>query len=133
MKNLINQVMNALTPLSIILGRALLGLYFLYPGIMKFMHWDGHVGLMQKHGMVYIPFLLGAAAVIQIIAGAGLIFNRYTAVFALILAVLVIIININLHDFWNFPAEKQNFIKNMAIFGGLLVLSGFSWRAKQEN
>lgn len=131
MNNLINTVMNGITPISIILGRTLLGLYFVVPGIMKFVAWDMHVMLMQKHGMVLIPFFLAAAASIQIVAGLGIIFNRFTAVFALILAVLVIAININLHDFWNVPSEQQNFIKNMAIFGGLLVLSGFSWRSKQ--
>ncbi len=132
MNNLIDSVMNRLTPFSIILGRILLGLYFLVPGIMKFLQWDSHVMLMEKHNMPFVPVLLATAAIVQIIAGLGLIINRYTAVFAIVLAGLVIVINVNLHDFWNFSGELQNFIKNMAIFAGLLVLSGFSWKTKNH-
>ena len=48
---------------------------------------------------------------------------------ALMLAGLTIAINIGMHDFWNtYPEvssdrETQNFVKNLAIFAGLLVLS----------
>lgn len=132
MKNLINHTMNAITPLAIMVGRALLGLYFVLPGILKFIAWDTHVALMEKHGVIFIPFLLTMAALVEIIAGLAIIFNRYTAVFALVLAAVVIAINVTLHDFWNVPAEQQNFIKNMAIFAGLLVLSGFSWTEKNS-
>lgn len=132
MKHLINNTMNAITPMAIMVGRALLGLYFVLPGILKFVAWDMHVALMEQHGMVFIPFFLASAAIIQIIAGLGIIFNRYTAIFSLILAGLVIVININLHDFWNVATEQQNFVKNMAIFAGLLVLAGFSWKEKNK-
>jgi putative oxidoreductase len=41
------------------------------------------------------------------------------------------VINVSLHDFWNYSGvegahEMQNFIKNLGIFAGLLVLSGHS-------
>ena len=112
-------------------GRVLLALYFLLPGVMKFLAWDMHVALMTKHDMPFIPFLLATAGVFQIVAALALIVNRYTAIFAFLLAGLVLLININLHDFWNFENlerahEQQNFVKNLAIFGGLLVLSGYS-------
>ncbi|MDG6882529.1 DoxX [Phocoenobacter uteri] len=124
--------MDNLAPVTMMVGRVLLGLYFVVPGIMKFAFWDMHIGLMQHHNMIFIPFLLATAGIVQIVLGSALIINRYTAFSALILAGLVILININLHDFWNFPAEQQNFIKNMAIFGGLLVLSGFSWKSSKK-
>ncbi|MGF1791119.1 DoxX family membrane protein [Photobacterium profundum] len=113
----------------IIAGRVLLGLYFLVPGIMKFVAWDMHVGLMAKHGMVFIPLFLAAAAIFQIIAGSALIVNRYTGIVSILLALLVLAINVNLHDFWNLDGlegahEMQNFIKNMGIFAGLLILAG---------
>jgi len=109
--------------------RVLLGLYFLVPGIMKFAAWDMHVGLMAKHGMVFIPFFLAAAAIFQIVAGSALIVNRYTGIVSILLALLVLAINVNLHDFWNLNGlegahEMQNFIKNMGIFAGLLILAG---------
>jgi len=113
-------------------GRILLALYFLIPGIMKFVSWDMHVGLMEKHNMPFVPVLLAAAGVFQIVAAILLIANRYTAIVALMLAGLVLVINVNLHDFWNLAGlegahEMQNFIKNLGIFAGLLLLSGHHW------
>jgi len=118
--------------LLLTIGRIMLALYFLLPGIMKFVTWDMHIGLMEKHNMPFVPVLLAAAGIFQIVAAILLISNRYTAIVALLLAGLVLIINVNLHDFWNFTGvegghEMQNFIKNLGIFAGLLVLSGHHW------
>jgi putative oxidoreductase len=110
-------------------GRVLLALYFLVPGIMKFVSWDMHIQLMEKHNMPFIPVLLALAGIFQIVAALMLIANRFTGIVALLLAGLVLVINISLHDFWNFSGlegahEMQNFIRNLAIFAGLLVLAG---------
>jgi putative oxidoreductase len=112
-------------------GRVLLALYFLVPGIMKFISWDMHIQLMEKHNMPFVPVLLALAGIFQIVAALMLIANRFTGIVALLLAGLVLVINITLHDFWNFSGldgahEMQNFIKNLGIFAGLLVLSGHS-------
>lgn len=114
-------------------GRVLIALYFLLPGIMKFARWDYHVLLMEKHGMIQIPLLLALAGTIQVIGALLLIINRYTALVALTFACMVLLINVNLHDFWNFSGiegkhELQNFIKNLGIFAGLLILTGLSWK-----
>ena len=118
--------------LSLTLGRVLLALYFLLPGIMKFAAWDKHIALMEKHEMDFIPLLLAIAGGFQIIAAVLLMLNRYTAIVALLLAGLVLMININLHDFWHYSGvegahEMQNFVKNLGILAGLLVLAGHSW------
>ena len=110
----------------------MLALYFLIPGLMKFVSWDMHIGLMEKHNMPFVPVLLAAAGIFQIVAALLLIANRYTAIVALLLAGLVVVINVNLHDLWNLAGlegahEMQNFIKNLGIFAGLLVLSGHYW------
>lgn len=110
-------------------GRVLLALYFLLPGIMKFVSWDMHIALMEKHQMLMVPVLLATAGVFQIGAAIALILNRYTYVVSLLLAVLVLTINVNLHDFWNYTGvegahEMQNFVKNLGILAGLLVLAG---------
>ncbi|MFV7770938.1 DoxX family protein [Shewanella marisflavi] len=116
---------------GIIVGRIMLALYFLVPGIMKFVSWDMHVALMERHQMVLIPLLLASAGISQIVAGICLILNRYTSVIASLLAMMVLLINVTLHDFWHFEGleaahEMQNFIKNLGIFAGLLVLAGHS-------
>ena len=117
--------------LLLTVGRVLLALYFLVPGIMKFVSWDMHIQLMEKHNMPFVPVLLALAGIFQIVAALMLIANRFTGIVALLLAGLVLVINISLHDFWNLSGldgahEMQNFIKNLGIFAGLLVLSGHS-------
>ncbi len=120
-------------------GRVLLALYFLLPGIMKFVSWDMHIALMEAHGMIMIPQLLAAAAIFEITAAIALLMNRYTALVSILLTLLVVVINVSLHDFWNFTGieaahEMQNFIKNLGILAGLLVLAGHSGeKSKDKN
>lgn len=117
-------------------GRSLLALYFLIPGLLKFAAWDSHIALMESHHMVLVPALLFAAASLQIACSLALLLNRYVTWGAMVLAAMVLLINVNLHDFWNYSDiqakhELQNFIKNLGIFAGLLLLVGIS-RAESQ-
>ena len=111
------------------IGRIFLGLYFLLPGIGKFISWDAQVALMATHNMKMVPFLLAVAGVIQIAGSISLLLNKHVVVCALGFAAMTILININLHDFWNVyegvnaKHEAQNFFKNLGIFAGLLLLA----------
>ena len=113
-------------------GRTLLAIYFLLPGITKFTSWDIQMALMETHNMIMIPLLLATAGVIQIIGSICLILNKKVVECALVLAALVLLINFNLHDFWNIyegvdsKHEFQNFYKNMGIFAGLLLLAAIN-------
>lgn len=110
-------------------GRVILALYFLVPGIGKITAWDANVALMEAHNMVMIPFLLSIAAVTQILGSICLLLNRYVVACAIGFAAMTILINVNLHDFWNdyegvdVKHEYQNFFKNLGIFAGLLLLA----------
>jgi len=110
-------------------GRIMLALYFLAPGIGKFTAWEANVTLMEAHNMVMIPFLLAIAAVAQVVGSISMLLNKYVVACALGFAAMTILININLHDFWNIyegvdvKHEYQNFFKNLGIFAGLLLLA----------
>jgi putative oxidoreductase len=110
-------------------GRVMLALYFLAPGIGKFTAWEANVALMEAHNMVMIPFLLAIAAVAQVVGSISMLLNKYVVACALGFAAMTILININLHDFWNVyegvdvKHEYQNFFKNLGIFAGLLLLA----------
>ena len=119
--------------LAVHIGRVLLGLYFLVPGISKFTAWDRNIELMQHHNMSYVEPLLVIAGIANIVLAVLLLANRYVALAAYASVLYVIVINLNLHDFWNFTGleakhETQNFVKNLAILAGLLVLAGASKR-----
>jgi len=115
--------------LLINIGRVLLALYFLLPGIGKFIAWDDQVALMEAHDMKMVPVLLAVAGIIQILGSICLLLNRYVVICAFGFAAMTILININLHDFWNVyegvnaEREAQNFYKNLGIFAGLLLLA----------
>jgi len=116
-------------------GRILLGLYFLLPGIMKFAAWDMHIDMMVATNIHAAGPHLMIAAIVEIIAGIMLIIGAHVRIMALGCALLVIVINVMMHDFWNFEGvaaahETQNFIKNLGIFSGLLVLASASLKRK---
>ena len=111
-------------------GRVLLGLYFIVPGLMKVMNFDGTAEYMAAHGMVFIPFFLVLTIVLQLGGGVCLLIGFRQSEVSFVLAGLVLLINLVMHDFWSMEQglerahETQNFIKNMAIMAGLLVLAG---------
>ena len=113
----------------ITVGRLLLGLYFLLPGISKIPTYAGTTEYMLLHNIPLVSILLPITIVLQVGLGVMLIIGYRIKESALILAALTIFINIGMHDFWNeYPNtdsghETQNFVKNLAIFAGLLVLS----------
>ncbi len=110
------------------IGQILLGLYFLLPGLGKFAAWDLHIEMMTAHQIPWPTILLPMAAVLQIIGASLIITNRFVGPAALGLALMTLLINLGMHDFWNYDGiegqhETQNFVKNLGIFAGLLVLS----------
>ena len=113
-------------------GRILLALYFLIPGVGKFLSWDRSVALMEAHNMQMIPLLLAIAAVAQVAGSVSLLLNKHVVICSLGFALMTILINLNLHDFWNTyegvnpEREFQNFFKNIGIFAGLLLLAAIN-------
>ena len=113
----------------ITIGRGLLGLYFLYPGITKIPSYGFMVEYMTLHNIPFVTILLPITILLQVVLGLMLITGYRIKESAIILAVLTLFINFGMHDFWNqYPNtdsghELQNFVKNLGIFAGLLVMS----------
>jgi putative oxidoreductase len=120
-------------------GRIFLAIYFLMPGISKFTSWDTSVALMEAHNMKMIPFLLVIAGITQIVGSISLLLNKHVVICALGFAVMTLLINFNLHDFWNTyegvnaDRELQNFYKNLGIFAGLLLLAAVNMEESRES
>lgn len=117
---------------------ALLALYFLIPGLLKFVAWQQHVEMMEQHHLPMAPFLLLFAASWEVVAAVLILMRRHVAFTALSLALLTLFINMGMHDFWNLSGieqqhEMQNFIKNLAVFAGILLLSSLHWPIKTDE
>ena len=120
-------------------GRIFLALYFLIPGISKFTSWNTSVALMEAHNMKMIPTLLAIAGIAQVVGSISLLLNRYVVICALGFAAMTLLINFNLHDFWNTyegvnpERELQNFYKNLGIFAGLLLLAAVNMEQPDKS
>jgi len=115
--------------LFFVAGRSLLGLYFIGPGLSKVFDFTSTLALMQMKGVPFSSVLLPLTIVIQLLGGIFLILGRNLRLTAFILFGLTIVINIYIHNFWTLNGdpsqghEIQNFVKNLAIAAGLLVLA----------
>ena len=115
--------------LFFIIGRSLLGLYFIGPGLSKVFDFMATLTLMRMKGVPFSSVLLPLTIVIQLLGGIFLILGRNLRLTSFILCGLTIIINIFIHDFWTLAGdpsqahEIQNFVKNLAIAAGLLILA----------
>jgi putative oxidoreductase len=122
-------MINKLDFISILVGRSLLGLYFLGPGLAKIFNYSNYVAVMQENQVPLTLVALPVVILIQVIGGIMLILNLNVKVSALALFITTIVINIYIHDFWTLAEgiskahETQNFVKNLAICAGLLVLA----------
>ena len=115
---------------SIIIGRFLLGLYFLAPGIAKIFDNSSQLLLMEARGIPNAYPLLLFAGVSSLLGGAALMSGRYVKLAAYGFVAYVFLVNVLIHPYWIVEAEMQNFVKNLAIMSGLLVLAGhaqFRW------
>ena len=112
-----------------IVGRFLLGLYFLLPGLAKVFLFKDNLDVVTLREVPFPAFSLSLVAIVHIFFGTMLMLGKYVHMGALVLAVVTLLINFYIHDFWNMAGdanqahETQNFVKNLGIFAGLLVLS----------
>lgn len=89
------------------------------------------VAYMQSHNIAFAPQLLWIAGAASVIGGILLISGRHVKLVAYGFVVYVLLINFMLHDFWTMSEdvvarEMQNFVKNLGIMAGLLVLAGYA-------
>jgi putative oxidoreductase len=108
-------------------ARILLSQIFLMAGAGKLMDWSGTEAHMADMGMFWIPVFLVGAIVIEIGGGLSLLLGYKARLGALILFLFLIPTTLVFHSFWTFPEEQQqtqivNFMKNLAIMGGLLLV-----------
>ena len=109
-------------------GRVIIGLYFLIPGISKVLSFPEYIQIVTINEVPFPAFSLILVILCQLIFGSSIILGRFLKLGSLILVINIILFNFYIHDFWNIndvinqKHEMQNFIKNIAILAGLLIL-----------
>jgi putative oxidoreductase len=111
-----------------LIARLLLVSEFLVALNGKITGWDGQAAYMASKGMHFIPPLLGAALVIELVGSICLITGYRAQIAAAVMFVYLGIVSVRLHAFWNQTGmaaglNQGQFFKNLGMMGGLLMIA----------
>ena len=75
-----------------------------------------------------VPIMITAGRALQLVAGIALVIGWHERLAALFLALFLIPATLTAHDFWAYhgpelQGQLANFLKNVAMFGGLIFVS----------
>jgi putative oxidoreductase len=113
-----------------LIGRILMAILFIKAGWGKIPGFEGTVGAIASKG---IPLPQVAAAItvaLELLGGILLVVGWQTRWIALLFVLWLIPTTVLFHPFWAVPpeqyvAQQNNFLKNVAIMGGMLLLFAF--------
>ena len=114
--------MEWLKSLGSLIGRILLVLIFLHSGIGKIENFEGTAKFMAQYGMPYTSFFLFGATIFELAGSVLVILGYYARFGALLLLLFLIPTTIIFHTNFDDPSQMIHFMKNVSMFGGLLVL-----------
>ena len=150
--------MNIFHSLSAFLGRALLSIIFISSGIAKILDWQGTVQYFNQglnnwlalnvgspalqgaieFGLEHAFILLLLGTIFETLGGLLVFLGIWVRFGALLLLIFLIPTTLAFHHFWQLQEpERQmqmiNFMKNVSIFGGLLIVLAFGKGRKNES
>jgi len=120
-------VYDSIVPL---MGRILISVIFLLSGITKVMNFSGMVAFMASKGMPMPNVMIAGALIVEILGALCLITGFQTRIASLIMFLYVIAATLMFHNFWTMQGAMRtdnqvNFLKNVAIMGGLLMVASY--------
>lgn len=111
-----------------LIARIFISLIFLFEAYDSIKFFKSTKALMTEYGIVWQQDLLLSGAIFLLILGGVLVLLGYRSSFGAILLLLYWVpVTFIVHSWWNDPIELQragsiDFMKNMAIIGGLLMV-----------
>jgi putative oxidoreductase len=118
-----NNVSNKFYPV----GRALIGVLFAVSGINKILGFSYVSGWMASSGLPMADLLLAVTILLEVGGGLLLITGVQAGLAAAALALFLVPVTAIFHAFWSadaagFQGQLTHFLKNVAVFGGLLMV-----------
>ena len=113
-----------------ILGRLLLAALFIPAGVHKIIGFSGTAAYMASKGLPMVDVLLVLTIIIELGGGLMLLLGWHARLAALTMALFLIPVTVIFHPYWNIEDAQQMmiqqsmFMKNIAIIGGLLCITG---------
>jgi putative oxidoreductase len=113
-----------------LVGRILLGSIFVLSGFQKLMGYSGVVASISGKGLPMPEVLAVLTIVIELGAGLLLVVGWKARWAALLLFLFIIPVSLVFHNFWTMEGaqaamNKIQFLKNVAIMGGMLMVAAF--------
>jgi len=115
--------------MNLLVGRILLALVFLIAGTRKLMAVAGTAGYFAKLGFPMPEVMVWVAIVVEIGGAILLIAGWKVRWAAWLLAIFTLVATFAAHRFWEFSdaaqyaAQMNNFLKNLAIIGGMVIIA----------
>ncbi len=133
--------MSFLQNLVALLARLVLSPLFIFAGVNHLLNWNGTIKYMTSKGMgiesvfgssspIVVQVLLAGATAFLILGGLSLLLGFHARWGAVLLIVFLIPAALIFHDYWHYDGQIQqlqmaNFMKNITIAGGLLMVVAF--------
>ena len=117
--------MEWLKAFAVLIGRILLVLIFLKSGIGKIENFQGTAQYMAKFGMPYTHFFLVGAIFFELVGSITVILGYFARFGTVLLLIFLIPTTLIFHNIFKDPQMMIQFMKNVSMFGGLLVLLSF--------
>jgi len=113
-----------------LIGRILIAAIFVVSGLGKVTDFSGTVGYMRAAGVPAAEPLAALAAVVELGCALALLLGAWARPAGLLLALYLIPVTVVFHAFWNHAGMEQrmqliNFLKNLAIMGGLAYVAAY--------
>lgn len=114
-----------------LLARLFIAAIFVQGALGKILGWQGQADYMARHGLRFVPALLGLALVIEAAGTVCIVVGFGARLAAAAMCVYLLAVSVLLHDFWTARDAaaagmlQTHFFKNLGIAGGLLLLAVF--------
>ncbi len=113
--------------LLVLLGRVALAALFVWSGAGKIPHFANIASSIASKGLPLPQVLAAISVFVELGLGLAIIIGWRTRAAALLIALWLIPTTVLFHNFWAAPAaqammQQIQFMKNLSIFGGMLLL-----------
>ena len=115
-------------PVIFLIGRLLLGGYFIFGGFNHFKMLNMMSGYAQMKGVPSPKAAVAFSGLLLFIGGLSILLGIYPTVGAVALVLFLVPVTFMMHAFWNVQdaqlkmGEMVNFTKNLALLGASLML-----------
>ena len=122
--------MQGIQKAGFIVGRVIVGIYYIYSGLAHFTSFGAMVGYAKAKGVPFPEFGVIITGILLLVGGITFLLGIYPKLGVLALVIFFVPVTFMMHNFWTVQdpmarmGEMINFTKNMALMGSALIFLG---------